>query len=86
MSDWIQVVSNARPLILLWKQEIFLLDVFKHHLTPVRCVIHAMNTNLVVTGGGMISQLYILANMLFKERLKPSHSEWLLAGDHILTP
>jgi hypothetical protein len=44
-------------MVLLWKQEIILLDVFKHHLKLVTGVIHAMNTNLVVRVGGMTSQL-----------------------------
>jgi hypothetical protein len=85
MSDWIQVVSNARPLVLLLKQEIFLLDVFKDQFTLVIWVIHAINTKLVVIAAGMTSQLYILVNTLFKESLKQSYSEWLLVGDHILT-
>jgi hypothetical protein len=49
------------------------LDAFKDHLTPeVKSAIHALNTALVVIPGGI--------------NLKQLYSEWLLAGDHILTP
>jgi hypothetical protein len=48
-----------------------------------------INTDLVVTPGGMTSQLQVLevvVNKSFKDHLKQIYSEWLLAGDHILTP
>jgi hypothetical protein len=48
-----------------------------------------MNTDLVVMPGGMTSQLQVLdvvVNKPFKHHLKQLYSEWLLAGDHILTP
>jgi hypothetical protein len=66
------------------------LDAFKGYLSPeVKSAIHAMNTDLVVTPGGMTSQLHVLdvvVNKHFKDHLKQLYSEWLLAGDHILTP
>jgi hypothetical protein len=66
------------------------LDAFKGHLPPeVKSMIHAMNTDLVVVPGGMTSQLQVLdvvVNKPFKDHLKQLYSEWLLAGDHSLTP
>jgi hypothetical protein len=65
-------------------------DAFKGHLTPeVKFAIHAMNTDLLVIPGGMTSQLQVLdvaVNKSFKDPLKQLYSEWLLTGDHILTP
>jgi hypothetical protein len=62
----------------------------KGNLTlKVRFVIHAMNTDLVVIPRGMNSQLRFLDAVVkkpFKDYLKQLYSEWLLAGDHILTP
>jgi hypothetical protein len=46
MGDWLQVVCNRRPRVLLRKQKIF---VFKDHITlDVKSAIHAVNTDLVV--------------------------------------
>jgi hypothetical protein len=47
------------------------------------------NTDLVVIPGGMTSQLQaldVVVNKPFKDHLKHLYSEWLLAGDYILTP
>jgi hypothetical protein len=52
-------------------------------------VIHAMNTDPVVIPRGLTSQLRFLDVVVkkpFKDYLKQLYSEWLLAGDHILTP
>jgi hypothetical protein len=50
------------------------------------CMIYVMNTDLVVIPGGMTSQLLVLANNHFRHYLKQLYSEWLLAGDYVLTP
>jgi hypothetical protein len=66
------------------------LNAFKGHLTPeVKFANHAMNTDLMVIPGGMTTQLQVLdvvVNKPFKDHLNQLYSEWLLAGDHILTP
>jgi hypothetical protein len=48
-----------------------------------------MNTDLVVIPGGMTLQLQVLdvvVNKPFKDHLKQLYSEWLLKGDHALSP
>jgi len=51
-----------------------------------------MNTDLVVISGGggeVTTQLQVLdtvVNKHFKDQLKQLKSEWLLIGDHALTP
>jgi hypothetical protein len=62
-------------------------DAFKGHLKwDVRLVIHAVNIDLVVIPGEVTSQLHVLVSMPFKDHLKQLYSEWLLTGDHVLTP
>jgi hypothetical protein len=56
MGDWMQVVYNRRPRVLLRKQRMFVLDALKVHLTlEIRPVTHLMNTNLVVIPRGITS-------------------------------
>jgi hypothetical protein len=92
MEDWLLVVWNTRPGALLRKWAILVLDAFKGHLTPaVKATIAGgcINTDLVVIPSGMTSQLHVLdvvVNKLFKDHLKQLYSEWLLSGDHALTP
>jgi hypothetical protein len=92
MKDWLLVVWNRRPGALLRKRGMLVLDAFKGHLTPdVKATITggSINTDLVVIPRGMISQLQVLdvvVNKLFKDHLKQLYSEWLLSGDHALSP
>jgi len=92
MKDWLLVVWNTRPGAILRKQGMLVIDVFKGHLTPeIEATItgSSMNTNLVVIPGGMTLQLQVLdvmVNKPFKDHLKQLYSEWLLKGDHALSP
>jgi hypothetical protein len=62
------------------------------HITPeIKTTItgSSTNTDVVVISGGMTSQLQVLdvvVNKPFKDHLKQLFSEWLLTGDHTLTP
>jgi hypothetical protein len=47
---------------------------------------HAVNIDFVVIPGGMTSELYVLANMTFKDHLEHLYLKWLLAVDHVLKP
>jgi hypothetical protein len=68
------------------------LDAFKGRLTPVvKATITggSTNTDLVAIPGGMASQMQVLdvaVNKPFRDQLKQLYSEWLLSGDHALTP
>lgn len=90
MQDWLKVVWGRRPGALLKKRGMLVLDAFKGHLTPeVKSTIQDMNTDLVVIPGGMTSKLQVLdvcINKPFKDNLRLLYSEWLLAGNHALTP
>jgi hypothetical protein len=92
MKDWLLLVWNRRPGALLRKRGMLGLDAFQGHLTPeVKATITggSINTGLVVILGGMTSQLQVLGvvvNKPFKDHLKQLYSEWLLSGDHTLTP
>jgi len=92
MKDWLLVVWNRRPGAVLRKQGMLVMDVFKGHLTPeIEATItgSSMNTDLVIIPGGVTVQLQVLdvvVNKLFKDHLKQLYSEWLLKGDHALTP
>ena len=65
---------------------------FKRHLTPeikATITVNSMSTDLVVIPGAVTSQLQVLDVMVdrsFKDHLKQLYSEWLVAGDHALTP
>jgi hypothetical protein len=49
MGDWLQVVWNMGPRVLLRKAGMLMQDPFKDHLIlDVRSVIHAMNAHFVV--------------------------------------
>jgi hypothetical protein len=92
MKDWLLVVWNRRPRALLRKGGMLVLDAFKGRLSPeIKATITdgSINTDLVVIPGGMTSQLQVLdvvVNRPFKDHLKQLYSEWLLSGDHALTP
>ncbi|KAK6324489.1 hypothetical protein J4Q44_G00038310 [Coregonus suidteri] len=48
-----------------------------------------MNGDLVIIPGGMTSQLQVLdvvVNKPFKDNLRKKYTEWLLSGNHALTP
>ena len=48
-----------------------------------------MNTDLVIIPGGMTSQLQVLdvvVNKPFKDYLWKNYSDWLINGNHALTP
>lgn len=67
-----------------------ILDAFCGHLSdPVKKQVKAMNGDLVIIPGGMTSQLQVLdvvVNKPFKDNLRKKYTEWLLSGDHALTP
>lgn len=66
------------------------MDAFHGHLTePVKTQLRKMNGDLVILPGGMTSQLQVLdvvVNKPFKDNLRKRYTEWLLSGDHSLTP
>ena len=52
-------------------------------------LIAEMNTDLVIIPGGMIFQLQVLdvvVNKPFKNYLRKNYSDWLINGNHVLTP
>jgi hypothetical protein len=68
-----------RPRVLLRKQRMFVLDVFRGHLTlNVISVILVEHIYLVDTPGGTHSSEY-----LFKDHLQQLIFLWLLAEDHV---
>jgi hypothetical protein len=92
MKDWLSVVWNGRPGVLLSNWRMLVLDAFKGHLTPeAKATItgSSMNTDVVVIPGGMTSQLQVLdvvVNRPFKDHQKQLYSEWPLTGYNALTP
>jgi hypothetical protein len=92
MKDWLLVVWNRRPGAILRKQGMLVMDVFNGHLTPeteATLTGSSMNTDLVIIPGGVTLQLQVLdvvVNKPFKDHIKQLYSEWLLKGNHALTP
>jgi hypothetical protein len=91
MKDWLLVVWNKRPGVLLRKQGMLVLNAFKRHLTPeikAAVTICPMNTDLVVVLRGITSELQVVdvVNKPFKNHLKQRYSEWLLIEDLALAP
>jgi hypothetical protein len=91
MVKWLKEVWHRRPGVLLKKRGMRFLDAFKGHLTEkVKTVAsNLLNTDLVITAGGMTSQLQVLdviVNKPFRDRLHCLYGEWLLSGNCPLTP
>ncbi|KAJ8367215.1 hypothetical protein AAFF_G00324280 [Aldrovandia affinis] len=88
--DWLKVVWGRRRGGLRKRRNMLVLDAFRGHLTePVKKQVKAMNGDLVIIPGGMTSQLQVLdvvVNKPFKDHLRKRYTEWLLAGNHALTP
>uniref|UniRef100_A0A674N661 HTH CENPB-type domain-containing protein n=1 Tax=Takifugu rubripes TaxID=31033 RepID=A0A674N661_TAKRU len=88
--DWLKVVWGRRRGGLRKKSNMLILDAFCGHLShPVKKQVKAMNGDLVIIPGGMTSQLQVLdvvVNKPFKDNLPKKYTEWLLSGDHALTP
>uniref|UniRef100_A0A668A962 HTH CENPB-type domain-containing protein n=1 Tax=Myripristis murdjan TaxID=586833 RepID=A0A668A962_9TELE len=88
--DWLKVVWGRRRGGLRKKRNMLILDAFRGHLSdPVKKQVKAMNGDLVIIPGGMTSQLQVLdvvVNKPFKDNLRKKYTEWLLSGDHALTP
>uniref|UniRef100_A0A674MXE7 HTH CENPB-type domain-containing protein n=1 Tax=Takifugu rubripes TaxID=31033 RepID=A0A674MXE7_TAKRU len=88
--DWLKVVWGRRRGGLRKKRNMLILDAFCGHLSdPVKKQVKAMNGDLVIIPGGMTSQLQVLdvvVNKPFKDNLPKKSTEWLLSGDHALTP
>ncbi|KAJ8386439.1 hypothetical protein AAFF_G00170360 [Aldrovandia affinis] len=92
--DWLKVVWGRRRGGLRKRRNMLVLDAFRGHLTePVKKQVKAMNGDLVIIPGGMTSQLQVLdvvVNKPFKDHLDQGsfkrYTEWLLAGNHALTP
>jgi hypothetical protein len=90
MMDWVKVVWKRRPGNLLIKHGMLVLDSFKGYLTQqVKEEMRKANTDLVVIPGGITSELQVLdvvANKPFKDHLRQLYNDWLLEGNHVLTP
>jgi hypothetical protein len=90
MMDWVKVVWKRRPGTLLNKHGMLVLDSFKGHLTQqVKEEMRKANTDLIVIHCGMTSQLQVLdvvVNKPFKDHLRHLYNDWLLEGNHALTP
>jgi hypothetical protein len=90
MMDWVKVVWKRRPGTLLNKRGMLVLDSFKGHLTQqVKEEMRKANTDLIVIPDGMKSQLQVLDVVVsrpFKDHLRQLYSDWLLEGNHALTP
>jgi hypothetical protein len=90
MMDWVKIIWNQRPGTLPNKRGMLVLDSFKGHLIQqVKEEMIKANTDLVVIPGGMTSQLQVLdvvVNKPFKDHLRRLYSDWLLEGNHALTP
>lgn len=88
--DWLKVVWGRGHGALGNKRNMLVLDAFRGHLTePVKTQIRKMNGDLVIIPGGMTSQLQVLdvvVNKPFKDNLRKRYTDWLLSGDHTLTP
>lgn len=88
--DWLKVVWGRRPGALSKKRNMLVLDAFRGHLTEqVKAQVQKMNGDLVIIPGGMTSQLQVLdvvVNKPFKDNLRKKYTEWLLSGNHALTP
>lgn len=90
MLEWLEKIWNRRPGAMLRQRGMLTLDSFRGHLTEaVKNKIKDLNTDLVVIPGGMTSQLQVLdvaVNKPFKDCLRQQYMDWLLSGDHTLTP
>uniref|UniRef100_A0A8C9ZJZ3 Pogo transposable element derived with KRAB domain n=1 Tax=Sander lucioperca TaxID=283035 RepID=A0A8C9ZJZ3_SANLU len=88
--DWLKVVWGRRRGALHKKRNMLVLDASRGHLMePVKTQLRKMNGDLVIIPGGMTSQLQVLdvvVNKSFKDNLRKRYTEWLLSGDHSLTP
>uniref|UniRef100_A0A8C5ADR7 HTH CENPB-type domain-containing protein n=1 Tax=Gadus morhua TaxID=8049 RepID=A0A8C5ADR7_GADMO len=88
--DLLKVVWGARYRGLRKRRNMLVLDAFRRHLTEsVKSQVRAMNADLVIIPGGMTSQLQVLdvvVNKPFKDNLRKKYTEWLLSGNHTLTP
>uniref|UniRef100_A0A3Q2X9R6 Pogo transposable element derived with KRAB domain n=2 Tax=Hippocampus comes TaxID=109280 RepID=A0A3Q2X9R6_HIPCM len=88
--DWLKVVWGRRHGGLRKQRNMLILDAFSGLLSdPVKKQVKAMNGDLVIIPGGMTSQLQVLdvvVNKPFKDNLRKKYTEWLLSGDHALTP
>jgi uncharacterized membrane protein len=88
--DLLKVVWGARYRGLRKRRNMLVLDAFRRHLTEsVKSQVRAMNADLVIIPGGMKSQLQVLdvvVNKPFKDNLRKKYTEWLLSGNHALTP
>jgi hypothetical protein len=88
--DWVKVVWKRRPGTVLNKHGMLVLDCFKGHLTQqVKEEMRKANTDLDVIPGDMTSQLqvyYVVVNKPFKDHLRQLYNDWLLEGNHALTP
>lgn len=88
--DWLKNVWANRPGALLNLRALLSLDAYRGHLTdPVKLAIKNTNSDLVTIPGGMTSQLQVLdvsINKPFKDHLRKEYNDWMLEGDHELTP
>jgi hypothetical protein len=71
MVEWLKEVWHRRPGALLKKRGMLVLDAFKGHLTEkVKTVAsNLLNTDLVITPGGMTSQFQVL-DVVFNKPFK----------------
>ncbi|KAM7299429.1 pogo transposable element with KRAB domain [Ixodes scapularis] len=90
MVDWIDSVWRKRPGADLAVRSMLVLDSFRCHITQrVKDKLAACRTDLVVIPGGMTSQLQpldVCLNKPIKDRVRAACNEWLIDGEHALTP
>jgi hypothetical protein len=90
VKDWLLMVWNRRPEVLLRKRNAVLGCIYGTPNTQnKRCSYWQFtNTDLVIVMGGITSQLQVLdvVNKPFKDHLKQLYSEWLLTRYHALNP
>ncbi|KAM7307988.1 pogo transposable element with KRAB domain [Ixodes scapularis] len=90
MVDWIDSVWRKRPGADLAVRSMLVLDSFRCHITQrVKDKLAVCRTDLVVIPGEMTSQLQpleVCLNKPIKDRVRAAYNEWLIDGEHALTP
>ena len=88
--DWLKVVWGTRCGALGKKRNMLVMDDSSGNLTDaVKTQVRKMNGDLVIIPGGVTGQLQVfdvVVNTPFKDNLSKRYTEWLLSGDHALTP
>uniref|UniRef100_A0A6B0UZR7 Putative pogo transposable element n=1 Tax=Ixodes ricinus TaxID=34613 RepID=A0A6B0UZR7_IXORI len=89
MVDWITTVWGLRPRALLLPS-LLVLDSFRGHLIDsVRRKLKELRTKIAVTPGGptsVLQPLDVSLNKPFKDNVRRLYTEWMAAGNYVLTP